>query len=246
MDQLQATAWSTVGSPAGKSMVVALPQAVDVTGFALDPGEGCGDDADSATRDYRIETSTAGANGPWAVASTGAFGPLQRQALNPVAVTAAGVRAVRLTLLSNQGGGAFFDFSELVVHGAPAAAPPVPPAPPGPPPAPPGPPATPRVPSFTLPASAKRRVRLKVRCAVACRVTARLTVDRPTARRLGLGRKLTVVSLNRRLKAGTTTLTMRLPSKSRRLRSYRARLKVTATYPGAKAVSRSRQLTIRR
>jgi hypothetical protein len=105
----------------------------------------------------------------------------------------------------------------------------------------------PRAPSFTLPASAKRRVRFKVRCAVACRVTARLTVDRPTARRLKLGRKkLTVVSLNRRVKAGTTTLTMRLPSKSRRLRSYRARLKVTATYPGTKAVSRSRQLTIRR
>ena len=145
VDQLQTTAWSTIGSPAGKSMVVALPQAVDVTGFALDPGEGCGDDADSATRDYRIETSTAGANGPWAVASTGAFGPLQRQALNPVAVTAAGVRAVRLTLLSNQGGGAFFDFSELVVHGAPAAAPPAPPAPPGPPAPPPGPPAAPRV-----------------------------------------------------------------------------------------------------
>ena len=156
VDQLQATAWSTVGSPAGKSMVVALPQAVDVTGFALDPGEGCGDDADSATRDYRIETSTAGANGPWAVASTGAFGPLQRQALDPVAVAAAGVRAVRLTLLSNQGGGAFFDFSELVVHGAPAAAPPVPPAarPAARRPAPPGPPAAPRAPSFTLPASA--------------------------------------------------------------------------------------------
>ena len=75
-------------------------------------------------------------------------------------------------------------------------------------------------------------------------MTARLTVDRPTARRLGLGRKLTVVSLNRRLKAGTTTLTLRLPSKARRLRSFRARLKVTATYPGAKAVSRSRQLTV--
>ena len=36
------------------------------------------------------------------------------------------------------------------------------------------------------------------------------------------------------------------PVGRRRLRSYRARLKVTATYPGAKAVSRSRQLTVRR
>ena len=155
------------------------------------------------------------------------------------------MRAVRLTLLSNQGGGGFFDFSELVVHGAPAPRPPAPPDA-----APPrrrrrrAPPAALRAPSFTLPASGKRRVRFKVRCAVACRVTARLTVDRPTARRLGLGRKLTVVSLNRRAKAGTTTLTLRLPSKARKLRSFRARLKVTATYAGAKAVSRSRQLTV--
>ena len=162
------------------------------------------------------------------------------------------MRAVRLTLLSNQRGGGFFDFSELVVHGSPArrrcpdpdadpdadaaaAARPTP-----------APPAAPRAPSFTLPASGKRTVRFKVRCAVACRVSARLTVDRPTARRLGLGRKLTVVSLSRRAKAGTTTYTLRLPSKARKLRSFRARLKVTATYAGAKAVSRSRQLTVER
>ena len=45
LDQLPTTAWSTVASPGGKSMVVALPQPVDVTDLALDPGEGCGDGA---------------------------------------------------------------------------------------------------------------------------------------------------------------------------------------------------------
>ena len=140
------------------------------------------------------------------MAVAGAFGCSERHALKRSRRTVAGVRAVRLTLLSNQGGGGFFDFSELVVHGAPARARrPRRPAP-GPPPAPPaGRRPRWRAPSFTLPASAKRTVRFKVRCAVACRVTARLTVDRPTARRLGLGRKLTVVSLSRRAKAGTTT-----------------------------------------
>ena len=209
IDELQSTAWSTVASASGKSMVVALPQPVDVTDLALDPGEGCGDDANAATRAFRVETSTQGTNGPWTPAVAGTFGYSERHALSPFAAAAPGVRAVRLTLLSNQRGDiGFFDFSELIVHGSPTAPPPT--APPAPSPASPGPspapPAAPRAPSFTLPASGTRTVRFKVRCAVACRCPARLTVDRRTARRLGLGRRLTVVSLSRRAKAGTTTL----------------------------------------
>ena len=220
VDQLQTTAWSTVASPGGKSMVVALPQAVDVTDFALDPGEGCGDDANSATRDYRIETSTDGPGGPWTVAAAGAFGTLERHALSTVAAPVPGVRAVRLTLLSNQRGGGFLDFSELVVHGAPDARRAAPPTPTADAHAGAGAGSAPRRArrASRCRPRASATVRFKVRCAVACRVTAKLTVDRPTARRLGLGRKLTVVSLNRRAKAGTTTLTLRLPSKARKLR----------------------------
>ena len=254
VDQLQTTAWSTRATAGGKSMVVTLPQTVDVTEFALDPSEGCGDDADSATRDYRIETSASGPDGPWAVAAAGAFDPLQRHTLTAVPATVAGVQAVRLTLLSNQLGGGFLDFSELVVHGSATAAPLA--ATPTPTPTPGGAGASPapalRAPSFTLPASGKRTVRFKVRCFAACRVTAKLTVDRPTARKLGLGRKLTAASLTRSAKAGTTTLTLKLSSKAakalkqRKVRTFRARLKVTAAYPGVKPVSRSRQLTVKR
>jgi hypothetical protein len=227
-------------------MVVALPQAVDMTDVALDPGEGCGDDADSAARGFRVEVSSAGTAGPWTAVAEGSFTDADRHRLATFAARAAGVRAVRLSVLSNQGGGSFFDVSELIVHGAPPVAAGPPPSPPAAPPAPaPAAPAAPRGAAFTLPASGRRTVRFKVRCAVACRVKATLKVDRATARRLGLGRKLSLVTFSRSAKAGTTTFTLRLPSKARRVRSFRARLAVSATYPGAKAVSRSRQLTIK-
>jgi hypothetical protein len=91
--------------------------------------------------------------------------------------------------------------------------------------------------------------KFKVTCAADCRVT----VDRPTAKRLGLGRVLTAGSLTATVKAGRKTLTLKLKSKARRalLRGskkarYRARLKVTAAYAGQAPVSRSRQLALKR
>jgi hypothetical protein len=85
-------------------------------------------------------------------------------------------------------------------------------------------------------------------------VRAKLTVDRRTARKLGLGRKLTAGSLTRRnVKQGRTTLTLRLSSKARkalqrgpRSRRYVARLKVTVGYRGMKPSSRSAHVTLRR
>jgi hypothetical protein len=104
-----------------------------------------------------------------------------------------------------------------------------------------------------LPARGKTTVKFKVTCALNCKVTAKLTVDRPTAKRLGLGRVLTAGSLTASVKAGKKTLTLKLKSKARRAllkgskkRSYRARLKVTAAYPATAPISRSRQLTLKR
>jgi hypothetical protein len=64
------------------------------------------------------------------------------------------------------------------------------------------------------------------------------------AKRLGLGRSRTVATLTRRVKAGTTTLTLKLSSKVRR-RAFRGTLRVTAAYAGT-AVRRSRSVTIKR
>ncbi|MDX6584326.1 MAG: extracellular elastinolytic metalloproteinase, partial [Solirubrobacterales bacterium] len=250
VDQSQVTGWSTGASPAGKSMVVTLPGPVNVSDFAVDPAEACGDDSRSTTRDYRIETSTGTVDGPWTVAASGAFGSEARHVLSPVVAApdaAAGVRHVRLSLLSSQGTSRYLDLSEFVVHGAPVPTPvPTPPVP-TPAPAPPAPP------SFSLPASGKTTVKFKVTCAVDCRVTAKLTVDRPTAKRLGLGRVLTAGSLTASVKAGKKTLTLKLKSKARRALlkgskkfRHRARLKVTGAYTATAPVSRSRQLTLGR
>jgi extracellular elastinolytic metalloproteinase len=258
VDQRQGTGWSTDASPAGKSMVVTLPGPINVSDFAVDPTEACGDEVKAATSGYRIETSTQTVDGPWIEAASGAFGPSARHALNPVTAApaaTAGVRHVRVSLLSSQGGGDFFDLSEFTVHGAPVPVQtPVPPPPaPVQPPVPTPTPIPIAAPSFVLPASGKTTVKFKVTCAADCKVTAKLTVDRPTAKRLGLGRVLTAGSLTATVKAGKKTLTLKLASKARRAllkgskkARYRARLKATAAYTAKAPVSRSRQLTLKR
>jgi len=234
-------------------MVITLPQPINVSAFLADPAEACGDDADSATRDYVIETSTGAVDGPWSTVAAGSFGDDARHKLTAIPAAVAGVRHVRLTLLSSQGNGGFLDFSELAIHGTPPAAAAQPPTPPPTPTPTPTPPAV-SPPSFSLSARGRTTVKFKVTCAAPCDVTAKLTVDRPTAKRLGLGKVLTAGSLSTRVNAGRTTLTLKLKSKARKAllkgskkRTYRARLKATASYgPGTAPVSRSRQLTLKR
>ena len=64
-------------------MVVALPQAVDVTEFALDPGEGCGDDADVGDARLPRRDLDRRRGGPWTVAVDGRLRPAPTAALNP-------------------------------------------------------------------------------------------------------------------------------------------------------------------
>jgi hypothetical protein len=127
---------------------------------------------------------------------------------------------------------------------APVAAAQVPPAPTPEPPEPPG---------FVFPQHGKTTVKFKVICAQACDVTAELTVDRPTAKKLGLGKKLVAGTLTQAgVPAGRTELTLRLKSKAKKAlekapktASFRARIKAKANYAGTAPVSRSAQLTLK-
>jgi hypothetical protein len=109
---------------------VRLPQAIDVSAFGIDPSNTCGDDPSSATRDLRVETSADGVTFTTALLHT--FTDADRGRLNVVAPTAgaAGVRFVRVTMLSRldptTGAGVdFIDLSEFEVFGAaPGNAPP--------------------------------------------------------------------------------------------------------------------------
>ena len=153
IDQSQGSGWSTDADAGGKSMIVSLPDQVNITEFVADPAEACGDGPESATADYRIETSTGSADGPWALAAAGRFSNDDRHHLRTIPAAADGVRHVRVTLLSAQGGGSFFDLSEFGVHGTkvvPAVQPP--PVPPTPTPVPtPTPTPTVAPPAFSFP-----------------------------------------------------------------------------------------------
>jgi hypothetical protein len=91
------------GPATPKSLTVALPRAVNVVSFAVDPSAVCGDDPTASTGDYRIETSTDGTN--WQVAASGRLAPADRGRLNtvsPAAGTTAGVRFVRFVMVTPQ------------------------------------------------------------------------------------------------------------------------------------------------
>jgi hypothetical protein len=71
IDQSLGNCWgSTSDLDAGgvavpKFVTVKLPQAVNISEFAIDPGETCGDDATAATKDFRVETSTDAPPSRW-------------------------------------------------------------------------------------------------------------------------------------------------------------------------------------
>ena len=120
VDQSRSLGWSTNAS-SDKFLVVQLPAAVNVTQFAIDPTETCGDAFGDGTGSYRVETSPDGTT--WTVARTGTFTPANRGMLNLLTPTAGatGVRYARLTLLSSQSAGAMFrDLTEFAIYGTDA------------------------------------------------------------------------------------------------------------------------------
>ena len=108
------TGWGS-DAPGPRSVVVKLPQAVDVTSFGFDPGNTCGDGPDAATKTFRIYTKKAG--GHWVLAFSG--GRLKTGRLNTLIPSRGddNVRFVKLVLLTNRGNPEFMDASELSVRG---------------------------------------------------------------------------------------------------------------------------------
>ena len=119
-----------IGGP--KSLTVQLPNAVDISDFAVDPSHPCGVGGSASTAGYSIETSPDGTT--WTTAASGTFTAADRYRLNTVLPTAgaSGVRFVRFTMISPQvpggsanacpgpfAGCAYMGMTELVVHGAP-------------------------------------------------------------------------------------------------------------------------------
>ena len=98
-------------------------------------------------------------------------------------------------------------------------------------------------PGFVFPQRGKTTVKFKVVCGQPCDVTAELTVDRPTAKKLGLGKKLVAGTLTQTgIPAGRTELTLKLKSKAKKAlqkgpktASYRARIKAKGNYAGVAA-----------
>jgi hypothetical protein len=111
----------------------------------------------------------------------------------------------------------------------------------------------PEPPGFTFPQRGKTTVKFKVTCAQPCDVTAELTVDRPTAKKLGLGKKLVAGTFSQSgIPAGKTQLTLKLKRKAVKAlkklpkdTSLRARITAEGNYPGVAPVKRSAQVTIR-
>ena len=135
IDQSLGNGWgSTTDSNTGevavpKFVTVELPVAVNISQFAIDPGNTCGDGGSASTKDFRVETSQDGTT--FVVAASGSFGAADRHRLNPVtpgAGTGNGVKFVRFTMINPQlpvpnpcpgpfSGCQFLDMSELEVYG---------------------------------------------------------------------------------------------------------------------------------
>jgi hypothetical protein len=96
-------------------------------------------------------------------------------------------------------------------------------------------------PVFKLASSGKRSIKVTARCAVACPVTATLTVDAATARKLRTSK--TLASVKQTLKAGSSTLTVKVSSKARWTKV--AKIKATLTVRSGSVVER-RRVTISR
>jgi hypothetical protein len=108
------TGWGS-DAPGPRSVVVKLPNAVDITSFGFDPGNTCGDGPDAATKTFSIYIKKAG--GGWVLAFAG--GKLRIGTLNKLipSAGASNVRFVKLVLRTNRGNPSYMDMSELTVRG---------------------------------------------------------------------------------------------------------------------------------
>jgi extracellular elastinolytic metalloproteinase len=139
IDQVNSEGWSTDvadGDPSSKVdpkyVVVRLPEPVDITSFAIDPSNTCGDGTTAAMRAYTIEVSLDGEE--FSPVADGTFAPADLGKLNeiPLDDSLPGVQYVKLWINDNmlsstvdcEGGGAFafsgcrfMDLTEFEVYG---------------------------------------------------------------------------------------------------------------------------------
>jgi hypothetical protein len=127
IDGSPTTAWSSnrpgVNQPAN-SFVVQLPATVDVTGFGIDPTEGCGDPTDAEASNIMVDTSADDAT--WTRALQVFPGAADRNQTTTYLPTdgADGVRYVRVTILGTVGNYRYQDLTEFEVFGRPHNVPP--------------------------------------------------------------------------------------------------------------------------
>jgi hypothetical protein len=126
LDDDSSTVWSTdapgvpsLGGP--KQMVVTLPADITVTGLAIDPGPGCGDDATAELGEFRVKVARDddGDPGAFTTLATGTFHPADLGAARDVTLSGprTGVRYLELQALGNNGHPLFMDVAELRVLG---------------------------------------------------------------------------------------------------------------------------------
>ncbi len=121
-DGLVATGWPSdapgngdSGVTGPRSAVVKLPQAVDITSFAVASGGTCGDGPDSAVKKFRIETKTSG--GQWVTALTAKAKADSRLHVFTTNHGVSNVRMIRFVMLTTHGNTDFMDVLEVSVRG---------------------------------------------------------------------------------------------------------------------------------
>ena len=234
--------------PAGpKSVTVALPQAVDVDVFALDPGAVCGDDDTAGVGKFRIETSPDGVRFTQAAVgtTTGVSDPAN---LFVPTAGAEGVRFVRYTMLEprRQGPGDdgrdFMDTTELELFGVPAGFRPKPFTPDPGTVQPPVtlPPVDRSGPVARLASAARQRLatalskglKVTVECNEPCSASLTATLDAKTAKKVKLlsrrsrAKTVKVASGTLRTGPGKRTATLKFTRKAKKLLKRQKRLKL--------------------
>lgn len=121
-DGLPGSTWSTSQPGGDKELVLQLPEAVDVTGFGVDPGAGCGDSEKSATAQFQIAVGPS-PTGPWTTVVDQTLGATHRHKMNVFPATRANVTYVRMLPMSTQlANEDYIDLSEFAVYGTPSLA----------------------------------------------------------------------------------------------------------------------------
>ena len=251
-DQSQGTGWGST-SDAVQRLVLALPQAVDVSRFEVDPGAVCGDDDTASVGSLRLELSSDGVTFTPALNTT--FSAAQNHVMTGFAPAAgaAGARFVRVTMFapqsraSGRSGSQFMDMAELAVYGTPTATSTAPPPVVTPTPVP-APPAVATRPSGTLTAKTKR---LRDLTGKGFQFTVKSSEAVTAAVTLSASRPKFSATLRKALSAGkTTTLTVKLKRsvkrKLRRLKSLKVTVSVKLTDRAGLTTTLRKTLTLRR